>query len=297
MGENNITTFKKYTDRLDEVYKVASCASVLDGDTSLIQAGANAGEILIPKMEMDGMGDYSRSGGYTDGNVSLEMQTKKCDYDRGRRFTVDAMDNEETAGLAFGKLSGEFVRTKATPELDAYRFAKYSGILGIQTAIGAYTLGVEVLSAISTARLALDEAEVPEEDRYLFITPTLLELATNVTLNDAGKKAVLDSFKQIVKVPQSRFYTAIDLFDGKTAGEEIGGFKPAVGGFKINFMVVHKPSVMQYTKHGVNKIITPELNQTSDGWMFFYRSYGMAEVLDNKVKGIYLNRDTTAVTA
>jgi hypothetical protein len=294
---NNITTFKNYIDLLDEVYSVASCASVLDGDTSLIQKGANAGEILIPKMKMDGMADYSRTDGYVSGSASLEMQTKKLDYDRGRKFSIDAMDDEETAGVAFGKLAGEFVRTKSTPELDAYRFAKYSGIPGIQIASGAFTLGTEVLTAISNASLALDEAEVPMEERYLFITPTLLRMAMNITTDNSGKKEVLDNFNRIVKVPQSRFYTTINLLDGKTSGEEIGGYKPAPGGFKINFMAIHKPAVLQYTKHGVNKILAPQENQSADAWAFFYRSYGLAEVLDNKVKGIYLHRDTTAVTA
>jgi hypothetical protein len=294
---NTITTFKKYTDKLDEVYKSGSCFGVLDGDTTLIQMGANAGELLIPKIDMDGMGDYSRSGGYADGNVSLTMQTKKFDYDRGRKFTVDAMDNEETAGVAFGRLAGEFVRVKATPELDAYRAAKYSEITGIQKASGALTDGAGILNAINAANIALDEAEVPLEDRYLFITPTLLNTAQNVTLNDSGKKAVLDSFARIIKVPQSRFYTSINLLDGKSSGEEIGGFAPAVGGFPINFMIISKSAVLQYTKHGVNKVVRPEDNQSSDGYMFFYRSYGLAEVFDNKVKGIYLHRGTTAVTA
>jgi len=294
---NSITTFKKYIDKLDEVYAVGSCASVLDGDTSLIQIGANAGEILIPKMEMDGLGEYSRSDGAPSGDISLTMQTKKCDYDRGRKFSVDAMDNEETAGLAFGKLAGEFIRTKTTPELDAYRFATYAGISGIQSASGTFTVGSEVLAALSNASLALDEAEVPMEERYLFITPTLLRMAMNVTADISAKKEVLDTFSRVIKVPQTRFYTGIDLLDGKTTGEEVGGYKPAVGDFKINFMAISKSAVIQYTKHGVNKIITPELNQASDSWAFHYRAYGIAEAFDNKVKGIYLHRDTTAVTA
>ena len=46
---NNIATFKKYIDLLDEVYKNASVTSMLDGDTTLVQMGANANEIIIPK--------------------------------------------------------------------------------------------------------------------------------------------------------------------------------------------------------------------------------------------------------
>jgi len=50
--------------------------------------------------------------------------------------------------------------------------------------------------------------------------------------------------------------------------------------------------VMQYTKHTVNKIITPEANQSSDGYLFFYRAYALHQVLENKVGGVYLHKST-----
>ena len=68
---NSITLFKKYTDLLDEVYKNASVTSMLDGDMSLVQMGANTNEIIIPKISMDGLADYSRNGGYVGGDVTL----------------------------------------------------------------------------------------------------------------------------------------------------------------------------------------------------------------------------------
>ena len=98
---NTLARFKKYTDKLDEVYQHASVTAVLDGDGSLVQMGANAGEMIIPKISMDGLADYSRSGGYVAGDVTLTNETVSFNYDRGRVFTVDAMDDEETAGIAF----------------------------------------------------------------------------------------------------------------------------------------------------------------------------------------------------
>ena len=111
---NSITLFKKYIDLLDEVYQNASVTSALDGDMTLVQMGANTNEIVIPKISMDGLADYDRNGGYVHGDVTLTNETVKFNYDRGRKFTVDAMDNEETAGLAFGKLAAEFIRTKVS---------------------------------------------------------------------------------------------------------------------------------------------------------------------------------------
>lgn len=287
---NSITKFKKYINLLDEVYKNASLTSVLDGDSTLVRMGANANEIIIPKISMDGLADYSRNGGYVSGNVTLTNETVTFNYDRGRKFTVDAMDNEETAGVAFGKLSAEFLRTKVVPELDAFRFATYAGTTGISKVSAGATLstGADVLTALVTAQNTMDEDEVPVDGRVLFITPTLYNLIYSV--DTTKSKAVLDSFGQIVKVPQSRFYTSIDLKDGSTSGEEAGGFaKTETTGKDINFMVIHKPALLQYSKHVVNKIISPELNQESDGWMFFYRAYGLADVYENKVAGIYLH--------
>ena len=292
---NSITLFKKYIDMLDEVYKQSSLTSILDGDNTLVRAGANTNEIIIPKMSMQGLADYSRNSGYIEGDVTLTNETVKFNYDRGRSFTVDNMDNEETAGVAFGKLSSEFIRTMVVPEVDAFRFATYAGTSGISKVTAGATLssGDDVLAALVTAQSKMDEDEVPYDNRILFITPTLHNLI--MAVDTTTSKEVMSSFSAIQKVPQSRFDTAIDLYDGvdhtgsSGADETAGGYVKASTGKDINFMVIHKPCVLQYPKHVVNKIVTPEENQHSDGWRFFYRSYGLADVYENKVAGIYLH--------
>ena len=286
---NAIAKFKKYVSLLDEVYKQASKTADLDGDTTLVQAGANANEIVIPKISMDGLGDYSRNGGYTTGDVTFTNETVTFNYDRGRKFTVDAMDDEETAGLAFGKLSSEFIRTKVVPELDAFRFASYAGTTGISKVSAGATLttGDAVLAAIVAAKNKMDEDEVSEENRILYITPTLYNLVNAV--DTTKSREVLNSFAKIVTVPQSRFYTAITLNDGKTSTQKVGGYVKAEAAKDINFMIVQKDAILQYPKHTVNKVVAPEDNQESDGWAFFYRAYGLADVYENKVAGIYLH--------
>lgn len=285
---NSIEKFKQYINVLDEVYETASVTSVLDGNNRLVRLGANANEIVIPKMSMDGLADYSRENGYIGGDVTLTNETVTFNYERGRSFNIDAMDDEESAGIAFGQLSGEFIRTKAAPEIDAFRFASYAGTEGIGLGKATLTSADDVLAALIAAQNAMDEAEVSAESRILFITPTLYNLVMNA--DTTKSKAVLDSFMLIVKVPQSRFYTAIDLYDGSTVGETSGHFVKADDAAGINFMIIEKSAVIQYQKHLVSKVVTPEENQTSDSWKFFYRSYGIADVYDNKVKGIYLHR-------
>lgn len=294
---NSITKFKKYVPLLDEVYKQAALTSVLDSDSSLAQEGANANEIIIPKIDMDALGDYDRSSGYTNGDVTMTNETVKFNYERGRMFSVDAMDDEETAGIAYGKLASEFIRTKVAPEGDAFRFATYAGVSGISKVATPATLstGADVINAIRTATSKMDEDEVTYERRYLFITPTLKGLIDD--LDTTKSKEVLSRFEQVILVPQTRFYTAIDMLDGKSSGETKGGYKRHAKGSEtgdtngadINFMIIQKDAVMQYNKHIAPKVITPEANQDADAWKFGYRKYGLADVYENKVAGIYLH--------
>ena len=284
---NSISLFKKYIDKLDEVYKKSSLTADLDADSTLVQAGANANEIIIPKLSMDGLGEYSRNDGYVQGDVTLTNETVKFNYERGRKFGVDRQDNAETAGVAFGRLSSEFTRTKAVPEGDAFTFAQIAGTSGISSTTGTYANGEAWLNALVEAQTQMDNDEVPTESRILYITP---DGYNSIHAVDTTKsREVLESFSKIIKVPQTRFYTAIDLFDGKTSGEEAGGYAKNENGADINFLIVEKSAVIKYPRILVNKIITPDDNQTDDKWLFFYRAYGLVDVYENKVSGIYLS--------
>ena len=277
---NAITLAQQFIPLLDEVYKMASLTADLDGNPDLVRQGANANELIIPKLTMQGLGDYSRNSGYVDGDVTLTNETVVCNFDRGRMFTVDSMDNLETASIAFGQLAGEFIRTKVTPEEDAFRFAKVAA--GATLADGA-----AVIAALRAAITQMDEDEVPANERYLYITPLLLGYVQD--MDTTKSREVMQNFAKVVKVPQTRFYTAIEQKDGKTAGEEAGGYAKAEGGKDINFMVIHKPALIQFPKHIAPKIITPDANQSGDAYKFGYRQVAIADVYENKVAGIYLH--------
>ena len=285
---NNIQLAKIYTNLLDEVYQQNALTAVLESDASLARAGANANEIVIPKISMDGLADYSRNSGYVNGDVNLTWETVKFNYERGRAFTVDDMDNEETQNLAFGRLAGEFIRTKVIPELDAFRFATYAATVGAGAATGTLATGADVIAALRTATSAMDEAEVPIESRYLFITPTLYGLIQD--MDSTKSREVLSRFASVTQVPQTRFYSAIELLDGKTGGEEKGGYKKAEGATELNFEIIHKPATLQFTKHAVPKIIPPMQNQDADAWKYGYRNYGLCDTYENKAAGIYVHK-------
>ena len=282
---NKITTAGKFIPLLDEVYRTVSLTAKLDGPEELVRQGANANELIIPMIELQGLGDYDRNSGYVSGDVTLTNETVKCNFDRGRMFTVDNMDDADSAGIAFGRLAGEFIRTKVAPELDAFRFASYASKEGVTQKEEALSDGAAVLAALRVATNAMDEAEVPMEDRHLFITPTLDGMIAD--LDTTKSREILSRFASKTLVPQTRFYTAIDQKDGHTGGQEAGGYAKADDGKELNFMVIHKPALIQFEKHVAPKIVTPDQNQEADAYKYGYRNVSVADVYKNKLAGVY----------
>lgn len=275
---------------LDEIYKLEAKTNVLDGANQLVRQGANANELVIPKISMDGLADYSRNSGYVAGNVDFSFETVKCNFDRGRMFTVDVMDNIETMGMVFGKLSSEFVRTKVIPELDAFRIAKYASLTNISTVDAAdLSTGADVVKALRVATTKMNNDEVPEAGRVLFIETGLKGLVDDLDTNKS--KEVLKKFSQIIEMPQNRFYTAIKQLKGKD-GEEAGGYTREVGANNINFLVVEKSAAIQFAKRVNSKIISPEQNQDADAYKYGYRQVAIADAYENKRAGIYLHKST-----
>ena len=300
---NSITLAQTYLPLLDEVYKASARTAVLDSTKVDI---VNGNTVKVFKISMDGLGDYNRTSGFVDGTVNGTWETLTLSKDRGRAFTVDRMDNEETIDMAFGSLAGEFIRTQVAPEIDAYTFAKIAGTTGIDTATAAdITIGTtDVPALVDEAERSMNENEVPTEGRILFISETayagLRAKITRTVQNDVtgiNREVEFYDGMQIVRVPQSRFYTAITLKDGSTSGQTGGGFVgTATTGYKINFMVVHPSAITKVVKHALPRIFTPDEYQKADAWKFDYRVYHDTFVYDNKVKGVYLHKGATALS-
>lgn len=282
---NTIDYAKIYVPLMDEVYKESAKSGVLESSGDIVRAGANVNEVSIPKIDMDGLADYDRNSGYTSGDVSLTWETVKFNYERGRMFTVDNMDNEESQNQAFGRLAGEFIRTKAAPELDAFRFAAIASEPDISAKAATLSTGIEVIGALREGTETMDEDEVPANNRILFITPTLKGMIDD--LDTYRSKAVMSAFSQVITVPQNRFYTEIKLNDGVTAGETKGGYVKGEEAENINFLIVQKDAVIQYTKHAAPKVITPAENQFADAWKYGYRIYGIIDFYENRRAGLY----------
>lgn len=285
---NTIVLAKNYTDLLDEVYRSASVTADLTSDNTIIRAGVNANEIVYPQISVTGLGDYDRNAGYTQGAVDVLWKTTAFNYDRGTKLSVDAMDNQETFDIAAGAAGAALQRERVAPEADAFVFATLAGKTGISVAAAATLVGgEEFLTALLSAKNKMDEDDVPEEGRILYATPTLIN--SLMALDTTKSKEVFNSFSAAKKVPQTRFYTSIDLLDGKSEGEELGHFQKSTSGKEINFMIIHKPAIIKWDKHIASDAISPANNPNSDAYIIKYRKYGIVDVYQNKLAGIYLH--------
>ncbi len=276
---NTIELAQKFLPVLDEIYKKASLSSILDAATQVNFDGTNT--VKVMKVATTGLGDYSRANGYAKGNVTVEWESFTLTEDRSAELEIDRMDNEETLGQAFGMAVSEFNRVNVGPEVDAYRFAKYATLAGNSKA-AALADGAAVIAALREATTAMDEAEVPAEDRVLFITPTLKGIVDD--MDTTKSKEVFKRFGAVVEVPQTRFYTGVTMNSGASSW----GYTK--DGDNINFLVVAKSAVVQAKKLALPKIFTPDENQSKDAWKFQYRLYHDAMAYENKKTGIYLHK-------
>lgn len=290
---NSIELAKIYLDNLQKIWKKDSISAIFENGALVRQfAGAEANEVKLPKIELDGLADYSKTAGYSAGASTLTFETKQLKQDRGRKFFLDVMDDFESLGVVGGNLMAEFQRTKVVPEVDAYRFAKMAqGSAVTNRAYGAIASASDAKSALATATLALDNAEVPAENRVLLCTPAFYQYLksafdaqrfyTSGEGNINTKIEYLDTM-QIVVVPPTRFYVGITV--GTNGYTNVGS--------AINFMIVHKDAVLPVVKHNPIRIFSPEQNQDADGWVFNFRLYHDCFVAPNKATGIYVHTAT-----
>lgn len=295
---NAIALINKQVPLLDEVYKFASFTSALETSNALVRETTDAKTVQVAEISTQGLGNYSRKTGFVDGDVTLEWKSHTFRYDRGRSFSIDAMDDLESVGLAFGYTASEFLRVQVVPEIDAVRFAEYSSNAGSKV-YGALESGDAVVTALDDAQVIQKDKEVDMSNAKIFLTPTIYNLIKNSTKfsrpltpsqNPNRNFGSYDNM-EVIEVPQRRFYTKCTLNDGVTEGQKDGGFVNA--GSPINFLMVKPECVTQITKHAKLRVFAPDVNQKADAYKIDYRIYHDAWVLNNKKDGLFAHINGT----
>lgn len=291
---NNIELITKYAHtELDKLLVKEATSGILEiarpGKLNLEFVGAKL--VKIPSITMDALSDYSRVDGYPAGAVNLEWETLTLTMDRGKQFRVDAMDNEESAGIIVANLLKEFARAHVIPEVDAFRFSSIAA-KAAKTVAEDITAG-EVIAKFADIEKHFEDNEVDptrviyfistEVSRLIKTTPELARLVDTVDVVDGDIKLKVKTFNDcpIVVVPPKRFKTAY------TFGED--GFTAAVDAKDINILAVYDAASIPVKKHNPIRVFTPEQVQDADGYKFNYRLYHDIFVPKNKTVGVYLS--------
>lgn len=293
---NTVNYASEYLRMLDMIFKKESCTAMLEATGSQLRPDTvNAKNVYLRKLSVNGLGDYSRSTGFVSGDATVTWENHALTQERGRKFNIDVMDSVE-AYTTITEIAAEFQRTQVVPEVDAYRFYKMYSLCGTNAqAVLTYD---NVIAAIDTGIAALDDLEVPENNRVLFVSNNIYQLmkqsgdSLKVRLTSGVNRLIdreIEIFDKmpLVKVPSGRFNTSITLYDGTTGGQTAGGFVTA--GYDINFMIVPLDIVAAVTKYVSPGIISPMDNQSADAWIYKYRLYHDLFISDNKLDGVYIH--------
>lgn len=299
MKANNLEYAKLFQASLDKQVVQESTTGWMESNASQVKYnGGN--EVKIPSILMDGLGDYDRAGGFVDGSVTLTYQTHTLTQDRGRTFSLDAMDVDETNFVATaGNVMGEFQRVNVVPEIDAYRYSKLATL-----AIGA---GQNSEKAITNANIVEElladlngmEDVIGSKEVVITMSPIMAGLLakegkdyiSKAMLAKGALSVEVQSFNEnaIVKAPSKLLKTAITIQDGVTLGQEAGGFVADVAAKDINWLICTKDAPIAISKTEKVRIFSPDQNQKADAYKLDYRKYHDLWVADSKLPCIFVN--------
>lgn len=264
-------------------------------------------EVKLPNITMDGLGDYSRQSGYVDGDVTLAWDTYKLTQDRGRRFQLDAMDVDETNFLATaGNVMGEFQRTQVIPEIDAFRYSKIATLAkGASNSRDIAITASNALDELLQDLAVLEDKIGAQSNVIVTLSPIMItllaqnerfkNLTTEAVLKQGGLDLRLTSVNgnALRKVASKLLKSQFTFQDGKTGGQEKGGFTTAESAQDINWLITTQDAPIAISKTDVVRVFDPLTNQDANAWRMDYRKFHDLWIPKNKLAKVYANLKPT----
>ena len=289
---NSLEFRSKLTGELDKAL-VQEAQTSFVADNALRSKFVGARTVLIPDVDMQGLGNYDRDDGFVTGALTVSSESYTMAMDRGRSFQLDREDNDETgiANLA-GQVMGEFVRTRVVPELDAYVLSKLATLATTKSQTVTGTVASQIYKMITEAINKVQAVAGYSEPLVCFVDSTVwgalmntTEVTRQINVGEFKKGSVNTKVKYLNDVPiipvsDDRMKTAYTFYDGVTddsgsdgADQTVGGFVPATGAKKIGILVLPRRAASLVKKSERIRTFTPEQNQKADAYLFQYRIY------------------------
>lgn len=300
---NSIATATLIQKNLDKAAAQQALTGWMEGNAGKIQYHGGK-EVKIPKLNMDGLGDYDRANGFNGGSITFEYETRTMTHDRGRSFSFDELTVDETGfAVTAATVMGEFQRLKVVPEIDATRLAAIAQIaIGVendtQVEYGYTPAKTTIVSKIRAGIKAIRKAGY-KGNLVCYVTYDVQDFiedyygeklaAATFAINGVDTRVPSVNGVPIIPVIDECMYTKLKFNDGKTTGQTAGGYTKADDGLDINFEIMTMEAPIAVQKTDNMRIFSPEVNQDARAWKMDYRKFHDLWVPDNKQKGLYVN--------
>ena len=273
-----IELVQKYSPYVDEIFAKESKLDLL---TNKDYDFTGAKSVKVYKITTAEMNDYARNG-YEESqkanwsrygevkDLAATTQHMILSKDRSFTFAVDKMDSDETGqALSGASALARQVRAVVVPEIDAYVYGEMCKSAGTIPAPVTLTAS-NIYDEITKGTESLDDAEVPEENRVLTVTPAvyrLMKKSPDIVLNtdigaDMRIKGVIANLDglTVVKVPAKRlpagFGFMISHYSATTAPLKLADYRvhqdpPGINGELVEGRVVYDAFVLDNKAKGI----------------------------------------------
>ncbi|MEE0515520.1 MAG: hypothetical protein UC961_07705 [Emergencia sp.] len=274
----------KFQPYVDEKFSTESKKSLLTNN-DFDWTGAHT--VKVYKISTALMNDYDRNGAkkatqwsrYGEvsdlGATTEEFTLKK---DRSFTFAIDKLDSDETVSQlqAAGALERQ-QREVVIPEIDSYVYGVMSENAGNKPSTKALT-DANIFDEITVANETLDDAEVPETNRIMVVTPKVYRLLKK------SKDIILDTDV----TAEMRIKGVVGMIDGVSVIKIPSSRLPE----NFGFMIAHPSATVAPTK--LEDYTVHENAPGISGSLVEGRICYDAFVLDNKKMGIYYQENSPA---
>ena len=281
----------RYTQRLDRVLAQGTKTSFLNVNDEFIGEFSGHGTVMLPTFVVQGLGDYNRATGHPQGSATITWKPYELRYDRGRKFDIDEMDDEERLSIFTANIMAEFARTKVVPEVDAIRFALLSQGAGKVENAGAITSENDAWDAVLEMEEYFEGLGIELSTLTLNITSALKTMLRNAMPYRFGRgddpNTNFETFDdmRLNVIPTDRFYTGIELLDGVTNGEEEGGYQKATLKYAETEDVAYNAEKTYYTKSGSTYTEATGISAFADNTTYYEKVQDAGKGLNFLVAG------------
>lgn len=302
MALNTIELAAVFQSELDAKMVANSSTGWMELNDKLVKYnGGN--EIKIADIVMDGLGNYDREKGFPAGGINLKFSTYTMTQDRGRTFTLDAMDVDESNFImTAGQVLKIFQNTKVIPEVDSYRYAKIAQLAATaeRASYGYTPVAKDIYDALTADIAEVQDkigADVPLVVTMSILTANLLfnndKISKSISVVNFEKGEITTQIKAInsipiLPVPSDRLKTEYKFFNGSGA-ETKGGYEAAADAQTINWIISAKEAPIAVSKQDKMRIFEPDDNINADAYKLDYRRYHDLWIPKNKLDGVKVN--------